>query len=470
MKYLYKQMLAFFMVISVTILATGIIFVRFLVTSIYDEKEEQLFGYAEAVIDENMTIREVENGIDMISKQDVFLAIYDDRDNLIYPSVDKNYVSGLGEKELSRLKQGERISLSERDRGFMNEDMSVVTVYLPLFNTVTGKFSGFVAVASPISGIQKDISNVHRGIQWGVLFSGIIAILLSIGFANYLSRRIIRMRCATNEITQGNFEIHLDNFGRDEFDELSGDFNLMVDSLKASQIEIERQENLRRQFMMDVAHEMRTPLTTINGILEGLEHDMIPERSRKRSMEIMQNETRRMIRMVNENLDYEKIRSAQVVLVKQDIPCLETLMAVKEQLSEKAASKGNRIHVAAASPVLTVYADYDRFIQILVNLTNNAIQFTENGDITLTAHAEEGYTIIKIRDTGIGMAEEEIPAIWERFYKADPSRKNNKYGESGIGLAIVKSLVDSHEGQILVESVLGSGTTFTIKFPQKSKE
>ncbi|MGP6146650.1 ATP-binding protein [Jeotgalibaca sp. A122] len=468
MKYLYKQMLAFFLVILVTILTAGMIFVRFLVTNIYEEKEEQLFGYAEAVIDENMTLREVENGIDMISNQDVILAMYNSKDELIYPVGERNYSSGLGEEELLRLQKGERISLSERDRGFMNEDMSIVTVYLPLFKSITGEFSGFVAVASPISGIQKDITNVRQGIQWAILLSGAIAILFSIGFANYLSRRIIRMRRATKEITQGNFEIHLDDFGRDEFDSLSGDFNTMVDSLKASQIEIERQENLRRQFMMDVAHEMRTPLTTINGILEGWEHDMIPEHSRKRSIEIMHNESRRMIRMVNENLDYEKIRSEQVMLVKQQIPCLETLKAIKDQLSAKAATKGNTIHVSVSSATLTVYADYDRFIQIVVNLTNNAIQFTENGEISLTANAGYDCTIIKVSDTGMGMAKEEIPAIWERFYKADQSRKNNKYGESGIGLAIVKSLVDNHEGEITVESELGIGTVFTIKLPNKN--
>ncbi len=197
---------------------------------------------------------------------------------------------------------------------------------------------------------------------------------------------------------------------------------------------------------------------------------MIPERSRKRSVEIMQNETRRMIRMVNENLDYEKIRSAQVVLVKQAIPCLATLTAVREQLIKKAASKGNAVHVSVSSPDLTVYADYDRFIQILVNLINNAIQFTENGTITLTAHAEVDYTVIKVSDTGIGMAENELPAIWERFYKTDPSRKNNKYGESGIGLAIVKSLIDSHNGKIEVESARDKGTTFTIKFPKELNE
>ena len=101
---------------------------------------------------------------------------------------------------------------------------------------------------------------------------------------------------------------------------------------------------------------------------------------------------------------------------------------------------------------------------------NYAIQFTENGTITLTAHTEADYTVIKVSDTGIGMAENELPAIWERFYKTDPSRKNNKYGESGIGLAIVKSLIDSHNGKIEVESARDKGTTFTIKFPKELNE
>ncbi|MDE1547706.1 sensor histidine kinase [Jeotgalibaca caeni] len=469
MKYLYKHLLAFFCVILFTVFSTGMIFVRLVIDNVYQEKETQLFGYAESVIDGNMTIQEIEAGIKMISHQDVLLALYDDEDQLVYPVEDTRYSSGLTPEDLNQLAKGERLSLSYRDRGFMNEDMSIVTVYLPLFHTVTGEFSGFVAVASPVSGIQNDINYTQKHILLTVLISGGIASLISIGFANYLSRRIVRMRNAAKEITEGNFDISLDDYGKDEFDELSHDFNLMARSLKASEVEIERQENLRRQFMMDVAHEMRTPLTTINGILEGLAHDMIPEKSRQRSIELMHKETKRMIRMVNENLDYEKIRSEQVTLVKQEFLAIDALTTVHEQLRQKAASKGNEIVVQVEEQV-KVYADYDRFIQIIVNLANNAIQFTDNGSIRLEAKEEEGYTWIQVSDTGIGIAEEELNSIWERFYKVDISRKNNKFGESGIGLAIVKSLVDNHGGTISVHSEPGKGTVFTIRLPNKEKE
>lgn len=467
MKFIYKQLCSFFIVIFITATAIGLIFVRFLVHNIYEQKEEQLFGYAEAIIDESMTTQEIQAGMKIVAQQDVLLALYNSNDRLVYPTNDLNYVSGLSDQDLERLKEGERISLTQRDRGFMNEEISIVTVYLPLFNSLSKEFSGFVAVASPVSGIQSDISDVQKNIILTVLMVGGIATTISFGIADYLTRRITRMRKATNEIAQGNFDISLVDYQKDEFDELSRDFNVMAKSLKESQEEIERQENLRRQFMMDIAHEMRTPLTSINGILEGLAHDMIPEKSKGRSIALMHQETKRMIRMVNENLDYEKIRSNQLVLVKQEFHIGEALLNVQEQLEKKAASKGNQIKVTVAPADLQVYADYDRFIQIIVNLTNNAIQFTDQGQIHLSAEETDQAVVIKVTDNGIGIDEGDIHSIWERFYKADISRKNNKFGESGIGLAIVRSLVEKHDGQIAVSSVLNEGTTFTITFPKK---
>ena len=117
----------------------------------------------------------------------------------------------------------------------------------------------------------------------------------------------------------------------------------------------------------------------------------------------------------------------------------------------------------------SVYADYDRFVQILVNITKNANQFTDNGEILVKAWNEGKKAIVEISDTGIGIDESEIKEIWERFYKADVSRKSTKYGESGLGLAIVKSLVDSHRGKISVKSEVGKGTTFRVVFPGESE-
>lgn len=142
----------------------------------------------------------------------------------------------------------------------------------------------------------------------------------------------------------------------------------------------------------------------------------------------------------------------------------ETLKNIVAQLETKAEAAGN-VLVLQAEDDVEVYADYDRFVQIMVNIIQNAIQFTENGTITISL--EKGYleTIIRIKDTGIGMTEQQMKSIWDRYYKVDPSRKNTKYGESGLGLPIVQQLVRLHKGKLEVESELGTGTTFTVKLP-----
>ncbi|MDU7056354.1 MAG: ATP-binding protein, partial [Enterococcus hirae] len=271
-------------------------------------------------------------------------------------------------------------------------------------------------------------------------------------------------RNATKEVTNGNFDVQLPVHDKDEFDELADDFNKMTNSLKESQAEIEEQENRRRQFMADASHEMRTPLTTINGLLEGLKYNAIPEDQRENAINLMKNETERLIRLVNENLDYEKIRTNQISMVIKRFNGTETLKNIVAQLETKAEAAGN-VLVLQAEDDVEVYADYDRFVQIMVNIIQNAIQFTENGTITISL--EKGYleTIIRIKDTGIGMTEQQMKSIWDRYYKVDPSRKNTKYGESGLGLPIVQQLVRLHKGKLEVESELGTGTTFTVKLP-----
>ena len=167
---------------------------------------------------------------------------------------------------------------------------------------------------------------------------------------------------------------------------------------------------------------------------------------------------------MNENLDYEKIRSNQVILTKVTLPLLDVFEVIKEQLDFQAEEKGNEIKIFADSNAM-IHADYDRLIQILINITKNSIQFTSGGTITLKGSSDEKETIIDIEDTGIGMDPDEIKSIWRRFYKADLSRTNNPYGEFGIGLSIVKQLVLMHEGTIDVFSEKGAGTRFVIRLP-----
>ena len=255
----------------------------------------------------------------------------------------------------------------------------------------------------------------------------------------------------------------------DEIDQLAENFNQMVLALKRSNEEVKAQENRRDQFMADAAHEMRTPLTTINGILEGLQYDAIPEESKPKSIALMQRETKRLIRLVNENLDYEKIRNNQINLIKTNFNATPVLLDLKSQLMQNAKKAGDKL-IFEVPTDLPIYANRDRFTQVMVNLVQNAIQFTHDGKIKVSGKRLKHGAEFSVKDNGIGMSDDQIKYIFERFFKADPSRARMGTGESGLGLAIVSSLIKQHGGKITVDSKPGQGATFTVTFYDKGYE
>jgi signal transduction histidine kinase len=338
------------------------------------------------------------------------------------------------------------------------------TSYTMIPVNLNDEFYGALIVTQPARNIQDTANEFTLNLIKGFALSGIVALIISYFYAMFQVRRINRMKGATKEVANGNFDIILPVHNRDEFDELAEDFNQMTFSLKESQEEIKRQEERRRQFMADASHEMRTPLTTINGLLEGLEYNAIPENQKENAIRLMKNETERLIRLVNENLDYEKIRTNQISIVVKKFNATDALKTILSQLESKAEPANDQL-ILETTQEIDIFADYDRFVQIMVNIIQNAIQFTKDGEIRVKI--EKGYleTIIEISDTGIGMTEEQLKNIWDRYYKVDPSRKNRKFGESGLGLPIVQQLVRLHKGKIDVKSELNQGTTFRISFP-----
>ena len=463
MKYFYQQLFGFLSVVLVTIVACGILFYNVMSNNIYTQRSQQLQSYAKGIIASEMSYADIKKIGTALKEENVTIAIFDEKNNMTFPSKHPASENSLSEEELNHLKNGSAINLKEVQTDFSGDPVeNLLTVYYPIIKEK--QYKGYVALASPISRIQTEVRELRNSMFIAFGAAGIIGMLMSFIFANYQNRRINKLRQATHKIAEGDFDVQLKVDSQDEFHELMLDFNSMARSLREMEKEVERQENVRRQFMMDVAHEMRTPLTTMNGLLDGLKYNMVPESRRGRSLELISSETQRLIRLVNENLDYEKIRSNQIVLVQHRFAGLGAIRAVVEQMQALTKVKNNEISYEC-DPEFSVYADYDRFVQILVNITKNANQFTDDGKIVVKAWNDGKKAIVEISDTGIGIDKREINEIWERFYKADISRKSTKYGESGLGLAIVKSLVDSHHGRITVRSEIGQGTTFRVVFP-----
>jgi signal transduction histidine kinase len=463
-KYIFQQFISHISIIIVAFLLLSLVFTHYVETLVYENKTEELISYGENIR------RDLQRGnerADQVINQyarvlfgrDIQFSVFDENARLLNPIKWKGPAIELTESEWRLLTSGKPIVekyVLER------YDQDVTLVVLPILDR--GSFIGGILLISPISGAREMIAEINKYLLYTVLIALGVSFLLSWILSQIHVNRIKRLQEATSLVSAGDYTVKVPSSDFDEIGELAKDFNSMVSKLDESKSEIESLENRRRQFMADVSHEMRTPLTTISGVIEGLKNGMIPEEEKERGISLVSKETKRLIRLVNENLDYDKIRSNQVQLIKEEIGLIEVFEIIKDQLDLQAEERNNQIVIEAAEHVM-VNADYDRLVQILINITKNSIQFTENGTIFLRGKMGDDKTFIEIEDTGIGIQPEEIEKIWHRFYKADISRTSTPFGEFGLGLAIVKQLVQLHDGKIHVESEHGRGTKFVIELP-----
>ncbi|GEP75238.1 sensor histidine kinase [Weissella thailandensis] len=218
--------------------------------------------------------------------------------------------------------------------------------------------------------------------------------------------------------------------------------------------------------LSNASHEMRTPLTTIAGIAEGLQYGVISPDEQQHSYDLIKEEADRLTRLIKSTLSYERLRQQQLENQPENFNVVQLVRRQIDQLLQQAESVGNEIQDLTKQDIF-VYADPDQVAQILTNILANAIQFTTNGIITVSVETENDQAQITISDTGIGMTEDQLSKIWQRYYKVDPSR--TKRGESGLGMAIVQQLVSANHGEIKVSSKLGIGTTFEIILPAMNK-
>lgn len=462
-RYMFQQLVSHISVIVVAFVILSIVFAHYVGNLVFEEKVEELTTYGENIISDISRTSNVDSLIrqysNMLGERNILFTVFDE------DGVSLSNVSGfvpqveLRKKEWDKVRSGHIVSVKQDYKRFEQEVTFIVMPYM-----VGQTFVGGVLLASPISGTQEMIHDINQYLFYTMFLALAVAILMSWILSTVHVKRIRRLRKATSMISAGDYSIKLPSSDFDEIGELSKDFNEMAQRLQQSMEEIESLESRRRKFMADVSHELRTPLTTISGVIEGLSNDLIPDEEKAKGVQLVSQETKRLIRLVNENLDYEKIRSNQVTLQKETIELIEVLEVVKDTLEPQAEEKNDQIMIEVPNGLM-ITADYDRLIQILINITKNSIQFTDNGTIWIRGTVGESETIIEIEDTGVGIDSAEIENIWHRFYKADVSRTGTLFGQFGLGLSIVKQLVQLHHGKIKVTSEKGKGTKFEIRFP-----
>ena len=390
----------------------------------------------------------------------VYLSVFDKQGAQIYP--EKNDDIHLTSKRVLQLKQGKKLHIKNNNEALSSlghKKDACTGVLLPWKDN--GKFIGAIWLGVRVAKVERPVTIAKQNLFSALVSAIIVGLMLSFILSFYATDRIKKLSLATKKVAAGDFDVQTNYSGNDEITQLADNFNQMVRALKKSNQELKEQEKRRDQFMADAAHEMRTPLTTINGILEGLQYDAIPDKAKPKSIALMNRETKRLIRLVNENLDYEKIRNNQINLVKTIFNARKTLDDVTMQLKQNAAKANDTITINAPRD-LPIYADKDRFTQIMVNLVQNAIQFTSDGEIQISGYRVAHATTIVVEDNGIGMNQQQIKYVFERYFKADPSRSRSGKGEYGLGLSIVSSLIKQHGGKISVQSEINQGAEFTI--------
>lgn len=465
---MYQQMLSHIGIITIAFLILSLLVSQYVESLVFKNKEEELSNFGEEILDELdssfLTNTFILNQYqEVLKERKIYLTLFDSDGQIQYPIENRNLKIQFTNKEWAKILNGDKVVVNV---DFNRFDQAVSLVIIPFKKGDI--LVGGILLTAPVSGTREMIKEFNRYLIITVCITLGISYIISWFLSKIHVHRIKQLQKATSAVANGNYDITVRDSDFDEIGELAGDFNKMVEKLKISMEEIESLENRRRQFMADVSHEMRTPLTTISGIIEGLQNDMIPESEKEKGLELVSKETKRLIRLVNENLDYEKIRSNQVKLNKEVIELMDVFEIVKDQLTILANKQRDEI-IIDTEENLTVYADYDRLVQILLNITKNSIQFTEAGVIKLIGKKEKDATVIEITDTGIGIDPNDVEKIWRRFYKADLSRRSNPFGEFGLGLSIVKQLVLLHNGNIHVESEKGKGTKFTIWLPMPMK-
>lgn len=380
----------------------------------------------------------------------VILKIYDEDGQLLWsPSPSE-------EKETKDKIQNHLLHMEQM---MGNVESDFVQSRIPLYNG--SKEVGMIEIQSrgPFAYTEHEaffISDMRNILILVTLISLLISLIFAVLVAKKLSAPIVVINDFTTEIAKGRYSsLPLEESGIREIDDLR-------DSVNELSLQLQRQQEIRNRLSSDIAHEIRTPLTTLKGNIEAM-IDGVWEVSEERLYRCYE-EVNRITRLIGEIDRINEIESQESQLQKSTFDLKELSQQIVDNFQALLIER--HFHCSISGDSVLVSADRDKMHQVITNLLFNAIKFTPSGgEIDLHVSQSKDVVSFRIRDNGQGIPPEEVSQIFERFYMAEPSR-NSQLGGQGIGLSIVKSIIHAHHGTISVDSVYGKGTTFTIALPK----
>lgn len=311
----------------------------------------------------------------------------------------------------------------------------------------------YIYVQKDTSGQKSAIANSAILILGCVFLTGSIVFLV---IADIIVKPLTRLTNAIKELSNGNYNVRVDNVGQDEISKLNQGFNQMARQLA-------KQDETRQKFISDISHEFQTPLTSIQGFANILKEEDLPKEQRVKYANIILYNSKRLSSLAKNMLQLTLLDREEIELELTNYSLVEQMNRVISTQENQAMEKNIEIVFEMPKKEIFIEGDEQRLEQVWTNIISNAIKYTnEGGLITITMKKNSKDIEISIEDTGIGMSKEVVSHIFERFYREDKAR--NVEG-NGLGLAIVKSIVDLHHGKIDILSQVDVGTNFIVRLP-----
>lgn len=506
-KSLSTRLMYSFMALIVTIVIGVTIGVSFLITDyFFEEKEKELYlkgrevaimvDYFMRIEPDNLLLNRYLSSMDRLVGARIWL--FDDKYELVAASNSGTVLGRDAENEadFSKLKQ-EIYTIDEKLNDNLDQDKKppakmmekmravlanvyegkpvnsrifhpyyqeqVLLVGVPIGN-MGGSLDGAMLLAAPISGLDKFLKDIY--VYTAIV--GFMALILSLFIVRRLSKTIVKplvsMQESASAIAAGDYSRKVETDGEDEISELGKSLNALGTDLSKFVKKTQKMEKLRRDFVANVSHELRTPITIIRGYNEAICDGTVTDLNViQRYRNLINEETIRLERLIKELLDISRLQISEKA-EPENIPLGNIVRNVGEMLTVRAAERNIKIRVEVDDSV-SVRGTGDRLVQLVMILGDNAIKYSpDNGVISFEVYVnKDSKVVLAVEDQGHGIPEEDIPFIWERFYKVDKSHSRNVPG-TGLGLAIAKEIIRMHGAKVEVRSKLSSGTRFEISF------
>lgn len=346
---------------------------------------------------------------------------------------------------------------------YYGEDMMIVAVPI---QTESGQSNGAIVLNAPVQGINKFLTRIYLAIA----LTGLLALVLTLFLVRRLSRGIVQPLRAMEEtaasMAQGRYDKRVEVASEDEVGQLGASLNTLAQELSRFVDRTEQMEKLRRDFVANVSHELRAPLTIIRGYTEALRDGMVTDPAQAaRFNQLIVGETERLERLIADLLDLSRLQAQQYTMELEPVPLPEIVDSVVSMMRGRAAEKEIQLSRSFDETVPPILGNGDRLVQLMLILLDNALKYTPaKGKIAVELTHSAQLVVLTIADTGEGIPDEDLPLIWERFYKVDKAHTRENHG-TGLGLSIAKEIIDRHGAKVTVTSESNAGTTFVIQFP-----